>query len=85
MELIRELADRDGGWWCNICGEIMPPSDDIHIDHIHPVELGGSNAKENLQAVHAYCNLKKNTNLMEECWEFVATGQWWPPAEELAA
>ena len=45
---------------CGICGEPMP--DDyglIHIDHILPVSKGGGNDRDNLQAAHAVCNIRK--------------------------
>ena len=31
----------------------------MHIDHIYPVEHGGSNDAENLQALCAGCNMRK--------------------------
>jgi DNA invertase Pin-like site-specific DNA recombinase len=32
----------------------------LHIDHIVPKVLGGSNERENLRPTHAICNIKKN-------------------------
>ena len=44
---------------CAICGHRLPLNrrDLIHIDHIRPIHLGGTDAKQNLRAVHAKCNL----------------------------
>ena len=47
---------------CGICYEPLPypPTGDVvHVDHIIPRSLGGSDSRENLQATHANCNLAK--------------------------
>lgn len=49
---------------CCICGSRLP--DDlagIHVDHILPRSLGGSDSPENLQAAHAGCNMRKKNRM----------------------
>lgn len=50
---------REQGGKCSICGCRLPRRrpDLVHIDHIYPLHLGGTNSKRNLRAVHAKCNL----------------------------
>ena len=48
-------ADQDN--LCRYCGERM--HDDVTVDHIYPVHLGGGDEIENLQAVHSACNSRK--------------------------
>lgn len=52
--LIKEQKGR-----CRICGEYFLPDDIIERDHIVPKALGGKNRRDNVQAVHRYCHLKK--------------------------
>lgn len=42
---------------CACCG--IPLGDDYHLDHIIPLELGGSNNDCNVQLLRTSCNLKK--------------------------
>ena len=55
-------------WKCAICkGKLANDPGAIHIDHITPLALGGSNDRWNLQATHATCNRQKSdmrTNLL---------------------
>ncbi len=37
-----------------------------HVDHMTPIARGGTNARENLQALCARCNLSKGAQTMEE-------------------
>lgn len=55
-----ELIRKQGGK-CGICGHWLPRErrDLIHIDHIQPIHLGGTDAKHNLRATHAKCNLSR--------------------------
>jgi 5-methylcytosine-specific restriction endonuclease McrA len=39
---------------CALCGR---PAQ--HVDHIHPIALGGTDSRANLQALCAACNLRK--------------------------
>lgn len=36
---------------------------DIHVDHIFPLYLGGTNAKANLCVTHADCNMRKGAKV----------------------
>jgi len=46
---------------CPICNSPLFFGDDIHIDHIKPLAIGGRDSIVNLQATHKDCNQKKNT------------------------
>ena len=49
---------------CPLCGKALPRAHrDVHVDHILPVNQGGSSRPHNLQAVHASCNLRKPRNI----------------------
>lgn len=50
---------------CAICGRFVP-YDEFTVEHIIPLEKGGSNAMENLQCAHSWCNLVKGNSLREE-------------------
>jgi 5-methylcytosine-specific restriction endonuclease McrA len=43
---------------CGICGGSVP-EEDVHIDHILPVLLGGRNYDNNLRVTHSVCNLRR--------------------------
>ena len=42
---------------CGLCND--PMGDDIAVDHICPIALGGGDEIENLMAVHKACNSRK--------------------------
>ena len=42
---------------CGICKQLVPDWAETHVDHIHPVSFGGSDARDNLQFTHAFCNI----------------------------
>ena len=50
---------------CGICGRFVP-YDEFTVEHIIPLEKGGTNAMENLQCAHSWCNLIKHNASMEE-------------------
>lgn len=56
------VVKRDRGV-CGICESLVGPGDALHIDHIHPVALGGATVIGNLQVAHAACNLKKGAKV----------------------
>ncbi len=35
----------------------------IHLDHVHPVALGGATTLSNLQLAHSVCNMRKGARL----------------------
>lgn len=64
------IADRDG-WICHYCGiegdrHHGPDGNAWHIDHMHPVSLGGSDDESNLVLSCQDCNLEKHDTPYEE-------------------
>jgi hypothetical protein len=55
---VRDFVRKRDGGICQLCGEPIP-SGDMHVDHIRPVALGGTDHVSNLQASHSRCNLRK--------------------------
>jgi hypothetical protein len=53
------------GHQCAYCGSVDGP---FHIDHVHPLSRGGSNAIDNLTVACATCNLSKSGRTVSE-WE----------------
>jgi 5-methylcytosine-specific restriction endonuclease McrA len=64
----REIYDRDG-WRCGICGEGIdaalrwPEPFSVSLDHIVPLARGGSHTRDNVQAAHLRCNMRKHAAL----------------------
>lgn len=52
-----KILERDG-YKCRYCGRKLPASY-LHIDHVVPVALGGSNHEKNLVTACRDCNLSK--------------------------
>lgn len=50
---------------CGICGKFVP-FDVFTVDHIIPLAKGGTNALENLQCAHSWCNYVKGEVPMGE-------------------
>lgn len=50
---------------CGICGKFVP-YEVFTIDHIVPLEKGGTNAMENLQCAHGWCNYVKGDDSVKE-------------------
>jgi hypothetical protein len=46
--------------YCEICGKKL--KDNIHLDHIIPINIGGLHIKSNVRYVHAKCNLQRPKN-----------------------
>ena len=44
---------------CSVCGHKLGSLDEIDWDHIIPLELGGTNEKENFQGLHKTCHKEK--------------------------
>lgn len=55
------VIERDG-FVCGLCGGEVEP-DDVHIDHIFPKSLGGSDRLDNLQVAHSLCNMRKGNRV----------------------
>lgn len=58
----REMA-REQDWVCPLCGGDLRDGRQVNVDHIIPKSLGGSNHRDNRQAVHLVCNLKKGAEM----------------------
>lgn len=56
---LRQQVMREADYKCVACKS----SDDLTIDHIVPVSVGGSNDKGNLQVMCRPCNSRKGTKL----------------------
>src|SRR5439155_21053232 len=52
------------GYRCLCCGEIEPKIK-LTVDHIVPIELGGSNDITNIQPLCRTCNLRKGTQIID--------------------
>ena len=59
---IRERILARDGYCCQACGE---SEGSLHIDHIVPKRLGGSDLEENLQVLCKSCNLRKGGSFFE--------------------
>ena len=62
---VRQRIRRSQNSLCMYCGVTLNRRN-MHIDHIYPVEHGGSNDEENLQALCAGCNMRKGVQTDEE-------------------
>lgn len=54
----RELIKKQGNI-CPLCGGPLFAGDDVEVDHIKPIAVGGRDAFLNLQLTHRDCNRKK--------------------------
>ena len=63
LELIQYLYIKQKAK-CGICGELLQYSDDLHIDHIIPVNKNGKNELSNFQLAHAFCNMSKGNSII---------------------
>ena len=67
----QEIFDRDA-WVCQLCnGNIPKTAKSPHpmsasVDHIIPLDAGGSDSPENVQATHLRCNIAKGVKPMGE-------------------
>lgn len=61
-QYIRRRVVERYGMVCQLCGGDIPEGD-LHIDHIHPVALGGGDELSNLQTAHSKCNISKGTRV----------------------
>lgn len=59
---LRDLIITRDGYRCGLCG-LAVPEDDVHLDHILPRSLGGSDAPSNLQVAHSLCNMRKGNRV----------------------
>jgi len=57
---LAEYWDEIGAYTCYLCQQEFTENDVIHVEHIMPRALGGSDDRENLLPAHAACNLRKH-------------------------
>lgn len=60
---VREHVRARDGDACQYCGDIEGP---FHLDHVHPVSLGGENTPDNLVVACAKCNVSKGAKPVAE-------------------
>jgi hypothetical protein len=48
---------------CKACGVTPNEGAKLHVDHIHPVSLGGSDDPSNLQTLCSVCNIGKSNRI----------------------
>jgi hypothetical protein len=60
----RAIYERDNGL-CGFCGRPVP-FEAMHLDHIHPRGLGGSNGAANLRPAHRACNIAGGKRVVRE-------------------
>lgn len=64
--LLPVLWEKSGGI-CALCDKPLEPSPaKVHIDHVIPRVLGGTDDVDNLQAVHKSCNSRKGHRPLAE-------------------
>lgn len=51
------IVERDGST-CYLCGKVCT-DDEIHLDHIVPLSMGGSHSEDNVAVACARCNVRK--------------------------
>jgi len=60
---LREIVLKRDGYCCQRCGASEVP---LHVDHIVPKRLNGSDSLENLQTLCRDCNLSKGGRFFEQ-------------------
>jgi 5-methylcytosine-specific restriction endonuclease McrA len=60
--------DEIGVYNCYLCQQEFSDDDEIHVEHVMPRALGGSDDRENLLPAHAACNLRKHD---ADPWEYL--------------
>ena len=56
-EALKKTVAASQKWQCNICHELLEST--FQVDHIRDLQFGGSNARDNLQALCVGCHAKK--------------------------
>ncbi len=58
VKRIREIANVS--YNCPYCGDLLT-GETVHIDHVKPLSVGGTNTDDNIQLLCNVCNLAKNS------------------------
>ncbi len=61
----RKIIYNKSGGRCELCGQRLSP-ENMSLDHIVPLSMGGEDSMENLQAACFACNQFKSNNLPED-------------------
>jgi len=64
-EIIFDFLIKRDGYICGICKGSLVDSE-IHINHRHPIALGGSHTTDNVELAHASCNMSQSTDIRLE-------------------
>ena len=59
LNKVRQRATHPSGLVCYICGYPVPEATKWHLDHVRPLIGHGRHHEQNLEIVHAQCNLLK--------------------------
>lgn len=51
------------GRWCWLCNKDILPEQQVTVDHVIPISLGGSHAIDNLRLAHARCNSDRRNGM----------------------
>lgn len=62
---VEEWVEADA-FRCGICLGDLGPEDEIHADHVIPLNRGGPDVPENVRPAHAACNVGKGDHLPVE-------------------
>ncbi|MBX6361983.1 MAG: HNH endonuclease [Acidobacterium ailaaui] len=63
-----EYWDEIGAYNCYLCQQEFAADDVIHVEHVMPRALGGTDDRANLLPAHAACNLRKHD---ADPWEYL--------------
>ena len=59
----KESRIREQGNICPLCKKSLYTTDDVEVDHITPISLGGKDTAQNIQVVHWICNRVKGNKI----------------------
>lgn len=62
LDKLKNRAAKAAGLRCYVCGSPIGPYDPWHLDHVRPLVVGGNHTRDNLEMVHARCNLMKGAS-----------------------
>jgi 5-methylcytosine-specific restriction endonuclease McrA len=65
----RDLFRKQHGL-CRCCFEAIARPEDGEVDHVVPLQRGGSDLSSNLMLAHAKCNREKHNKTLVEHWEW---------------
>ena len=57
--MVRSLLMQRDGVKCGICSNELTDSEDVQIDHVVPVYLGGGHEATNIRLSHSLCNNRR--------------------------